>query len=263
MNKIIISLLSILGFQAQAADFPEYEKHQYNNKLINENQALPYRMLLPENFDKNKVYPLVLFLHGAGERGSDNIAQLTHGASLFLAPQFREQYQVITVFPQAAAEDYWVNVDVRRDVSPIEFHFKSDAVQTMSMQLLNGLIDDLASRSYIDQNKMVVMGLSMGGMGTYEILANMPGAFQAAVAICGGGHPDLAKKMDINTPVWAFHGEDDDVVPLAASMTMVEAINAQGGKAELKVYPDTTHNSWDKTFAEPELFPWLFSHFDH
>ena len=108
-------------------------------------------------------------------------------------------------------------------------------------------------------NHAVLLGLSMGGMGTYDIIASMPGDFQSAVAICGGAHPALAEQMDLSKPVWAFHGDEDLVVPLSASQQIVDAINAAGGKAKLTVYSGVAHNSWDDTFAEPELLPWLFA----
>jgi predicted peptidase len=259
MNKFLISLLSIFGLHAHASDYSEYERHTYENTRIDASASLPYRVLLPDNFDENTAYPLVLFLHGAGERGNDNVAQLTHGASMFLSPEFKENYPAVVVFPQAALNDYWVNVDVNRESSPIEFHFKSGAEKTVSMKLLSALVDELRAKPYVDKTNVLVMGLSMGGMGTYDIIASKPGVFKAAVAICGGGHPDLAMTIT-STPVWAFHGEDDEVVPLSASKTMVDAINAEGGSAKLTIYPNTGHNSWDDAFAEPELFPWLFSH---
>ncbi|MFC4701572.1 prolyl oligopeptidase family serine peptidase [Glaciecola siphonariae] len=260
MKTLLVTLLLLLGLKAHATDFSQYEKHQYANADIVQNQSLPYRMLMPDNFDAKKKYPLILMLHGAGERGDDNIAQLTHGAEMFLTEQFRSTYPAIIVFPQAAKDDYWVNVDVKRDTRPIEFTFKVDAAKTPSMQLLLGLVEELSNTPYIDSDKMAVMGLSMGAMGTYDIISTLPGTFKAAVPICGGGHPDLVNTMDLSAPVWAFHGELDDVVAVAESKKMVNAINAAGGNAKLTIYPDVKHNSWDNAFAEANLLPWVFSH---
>ncbi|WP_395341086.1 prolyl oligopeptidase family serine peptidase [Ningiella sp. W23] len=261
MKTLLISILALLSFQVSADDYPEYEKHVYTDKKYSSKASLPYRMLLPANFDSSKSYPLILFLHGAGERGNDNEAQLTHGAALFLNPSFRNRIPAVVVFPQAAQDDYWVNVDVDRSLSGNTFYFKADAPKTQSMSLLLDLIDELGNRAFIDQHNMLVMGLSMGGMGTYDLLATRPNTFKAAVAICGGAHPQLGAEI-APTPVWAFHGDQDKVVPLSASQVIVDAINTKGGNAKLTVYEGVEHNSWDNAFAEPELLTWMFSHVD-
>ncbi|WP_197414346.1 prolyl oligopeptidase family serine peptidase [Lacimicrobium alkaliphilum] len=224
-------------------------------------ETLPYRILYPLNFDPEQSYPLVLFLHGAGERGDDNLAQLTHGAELFAREAIQREYPAIVVFPQAAEEDYWANVDVNSESSPYKLRFADkDAQPTQAMQLLLGLMDELSSEPFVDQQRIYVGGLSMGGMGTYEILARRPKMFAAAIAICGGGNLKNAGHYRQGLPLWAFHGEDDEVVDADLSEQMVAAINQHGGNARLTLYKDTGHNSWDKAFSEPDLFPWLFSH---
>nr|WP_136252838.1 dienelactone hydrolase family protein [Ningiella ruwaisensis] len=265
MKKVFLSLLSLFGLaaNAQPVDYPEYEKHQFTDTRFNTKASLPYRILYPANFDASKKYPVVLFLHGAGERGSDNVAQLTHGAELFLSESFRQSYPAIVVFPQAAEDDYWVNVEVERAPNNNVFHFKPlNAPKTQSMALLQGLVLDLKERDYIDADNMLVMGLSMGGMGTLDIIASMPSSFRAAVAICGGAHETLAPIIAKSTPVWAFHGSDDEVVPLSASEEIINAIIAHEGDAKLKIYDGVGHDSWNNAFEEPELISWLFSYTD-
>jgi predicted peptidase len=224
-------------------------------------ETLPYRILYPLNFDAEQTYPLVLFLHGAGERGDDNLAQLTHGAELFARQAIQREYPAIVVFPQAAEEDYWARVEVRQDSRPYQLRFADKEDQpTQAMQLLLALMDELSAKPFVDRQRIYVGGLSMGAMGTYEILARRPHMFAAAIAICGGGNPENAGHYRQGLPLWAFHGEDDEVVDVGLSEQMVAAINEQGGSARLTLYKDTGHNSWDRAFTEPDLLPWLFSH---
>jgi predicted peptidase len=240
-----------------SSNHAQYQKHTFNHSVNSASAQLPYRILYPDNFSPQQRYPVIFFLHGAGERGSDNEVQLTHGADLFLQPDFRKNQQVIVIFPQAASEDYWANVDVDRAPDPNIYSFKVDAPVTQSMSLLLGLIDDVTQRPYVNSDHMMVMGLSMGGMGTFEVLAQRPGRFTAAIPICGGAHPDLVSKMDTSTPLWVFHGEQDNVVPFSASEIMVEAYQNAGGKVKFTAYPEAAHDSWNNAFAEANLLDWL------
>lgn len=227
--------------------------------FISRTDTLPYRILFPENFDPEKSYPLLLVLHGAGERGNDNVAQLTHGSRLFLKDKVRQEFPAIVVFPQCPKESYWSNVAVDRSSQPMQLAFKTDGEPTLAMKLLQGLLKELISRDYVDQRQLYVGGLSMGGMGTLELLRREKGQFAAAFAVCGGDHPDNAK-MYKNTPLWLFHGSQDDVVAAAYSETLAHKLEEIGAKnIRLTLYPEVKHNSWEKAFAEPQLLPWLFS----
>lgn len=237
---------------AQGKDF--FQKEQF----IKNNDTLKYRILYPRDFSEEKEYPLVLFLHGAGERGNDNQAQLTHGSDLFLKNQ--EAFPAIVVFPQAPKEDYWANVDVKRDTIPFQFNFKNTEPSTTSLQLVMELMEEMTARNYVNTNQVYVGGLSMGGMGTYEILYKKPDLFAAAFAICGGADPEIAKEYPQGFNIWIFHGQKDDVVLPKYSEAMARAINHYGGNAKVSLYPDDNHNSWDSALAEPNLLPWLFSH---
>lgn len=249
---LILTLM--MSFTAQANAYKAFV-------FSHQGETLPYRLLYPRNFDPEQSYPLVLFLHGAGERGDDNLVQLTHGAELFAGEAIRREYPAIVVFPQAAEEDYWARVEVEQDSRPYALRFADKETQpTQAMQLLLGLMDELSAKSFVDQQRIYVGGLSMGGMGTYEILARRPQMFAAAIAICGGGNLENAKHYRQGLPLWAFHGAEDDVVDADLSEQMVAAINQHGGNARLTLYKDTGHNSWDRAFAEPNLLPWLFSH---
>jgi len=122
------------------------------------------------------------------------------------------------------------------------------------------LMDELADKSFVNTDKIYVGGLSMGAMGTYEILYKRPNMFAASFAICGGANPEIAKEYPHGFDIWIFHGKKDDIVLPKYSEAMARAINHYGGNAKLSLYPDDNHNSWDSAFAEPNLLPWLFSH---
>lgn len=235
------------------AQFKEYEKKQF----IQGADTLNYRILYPVDFSEEKEYPVVLFLHGAGERGDNNESHLTHGGQLFL--ENREEFPAIVIFPQAPQEDYWAKVEVNRDSIPYVFNFQNEEEPTRALHLAMALLTSVTSEKYVDRDRIYVGGLSMGGMGTYEILSRMPGSFAAAFAICGGADPAIVSKYPEGFNIWIFHGEQDDIVPPAFSKTMAREINSAGGNAKLSLYPDDNHNSWDSAFAEPYLLPWLFN----
>jgi predicted peptidase len=247
-------LISIPAIEAQ--ELKEFEKEHF----IQGNDTLNYRILYPLDFSEEKQYPVILVLHGAGERGSDNEAQLVHGADLFLKQENRKEFPAIVIFPQAPKEDYWAKVEVNREVIPYDFNFRNEEEPTKALHLVMALLNSVTSKEYTDKNRIYVGGLSMGGMGTYEILSRMPETFAAAFAICGGADPAIVEKYPKGFNIWIFHGEQDNVVPPEFSKTMARVINSRGGNAKLSLYPEDNHNSWDSAFSEPYLLPWLFSH---
>lgn len=248
-------MLFLLPLMAYAQDLEEFKAGTF----IQEQDTLPYRILYPQDFNADGSYPMVLFLHGAGERGDNNRSQLTHGAELFLRDSIRREFPAIVVFPQAGQEDYWANIQADRTSRPYDFEFLFEEGPTPSMELVMGLVDSLRQEKFVDPSRIYVGGLSMGGMGTFELLGRKPEVFAAAFAICGGGDPVVASKLPPGFPIWIFHGEKDDIVPPEHSKRMARLINSEGGNAKLSLYPEDNHNSWDSAFSEPCLLPWLFS----
>lgn len=221
--------------------------------------TLNYRMLLPKDFSENKMYPVVLFLHGAGERGDDNKKQLANGSDLFLNETTRDSFPAIVLFPQCPENDYWAKLEADRSTTPITFNYKYKETPTKAMALVMDLMDDMLEKPFVKSNQIYVMGLSMGGMGTFEILYRKPEMFAAAIPICGGGNPESVVSYAKSIPLWAFHGAKDDVVDPNLSLEMVSAILKNGGFPKFTLYDFANHNSWDPAFAEPELLTWLFS----
>ncbi len=255
MKHIILTLTFLISGVTLAQ-----EKNNFSYELyINKADTLQYRMLLPKDFSKEKQYPVVLFLHGAGERGSNNETQLVHGSKLFLNETNREKFPAIVIFPQCPKEDYWANANVDRSSYPLKISFPIDVKPTKSLDLVMHLMEDMVLKPYVKADQVYVGGLSMGGMGTFEMLYRKPNMFAAAIAICGGGNPDTAKTYAKNTQLWVFHGAHDNVVDPQLSINMVSAYLKAGGKPNFTLYADDNHNSWDSTFAEPELLSWLFS----
>ncbi|MFB6318820.1 prolyl oligopeptidase family serine peptidase [Saccharicrinis sp. FJH54] len=261
--KSILTLI-ILGLTPSVSvSALEPENTFQERQFIKNGDTLLYRILYPRQFDKHQQYPLVFFLHGAGERGNDNQSQLVHGSKLFLDSANREKYPAIVVFPQCPKDSYWSNVIKKREENgkrTFNFTDPDTTNPTLSMQLAIDLLSALKAEKFVDPSRIYVGGLSMGGMGTFEIVARNPNTFAAAFPICGGGYPGAASNYAKNTAFWIFHGKKDDIVPYEKSQKMFDAIRKNGGDAKFTLYPNANHNSWDSAFAEPELLNWIFSH---
>jgi predicted peptidase len=141
-----------------------------------------------------------------------------------------------------------------------QFHFQEGGEPTNAMSALVALVDQMLDKPYINKKQVYVGGLSMGGMGTFEILRRKPKVFAAAFSICGGDNTNNASIYAKKVPMWIFHGGKDNVVPVDHSDVMVAALKEAGAEPKYTIYPNDGHNSWDDAFAEPELIPWLFSH---
>lgn len=252
MNKIsFFTGLFLIGAQflfGQKYNYASYKKGSAEIK---------YRILYPEHFDKNKKYPMVFFLHGSGERGTNNEKQLVHGSSLFL--NNIDSFPAIVVFPQCPPEQYWAKLIRTETTDGLEFSFLFGEEPTEIMNTALSLMDSLYELEYINKNKIYVGGLSMGGMGTFEILWRRPEIITAAFVICGGGDPEFAEHYNKNLSIWVFHGAKDDVVLPEYSKLLVNAMKDKVEEVKFSLYPNANHNSWDSAFAEKDLFPWLFS----
>lgn len=246
-----VLLLNSFGTSAQHEDL--YLKEQF----VSGTDTLNYRVLMPKNIEFSNQFPVVLFLHGAGERGGDNSKQLSHGSELFY--KMRDSFPAIVIFPQCPQDEYWANAAIDRSTKPITLNFPMNSTPTKAMNLTMELLDDLLDKPYVDKNQIYVGGLSMGGMGTFEILSRKPEIFAAAFAICGAGNPEATEVYAKTIPMWIFHGANDDVVDPQQSVSMVSGILKYGGKPNFSLFAKDNHNSWDSAFAEPELIPWLFS----
>ncbi len=197
--------------------------------------TLKYLVYLPADYDKQEKWPLILFLHGAGERGDDLNLVKRHGPPKLI--EAGKQFPFIIVSPQCPKDHWWNN-----ELAP-----------------LTALLDDVVGKYKVDPDRVYLTGLSMGGFGTWALAAYTPNRFAALVPICGGAEPLVARAIK-HVPVWAFHGGKDPVVPVKRSEDMVEALKRNHGDAKLTIYPDAGHDSWTATYDNPEVFEWLLAH---
>lgn len=193
---------------------------------------LTYLLYLPRDYEERESWPLMLFLHGAGERGDDLDLVKVHGPPKLIAAG--KEFPCLVVSPQCPEDRRW---------EPIE---------------LNALLDDVCSLYDVDEDRIYVTGLSMGGFGTWRLAAFAPHRFAAIAPICGGGETFWAKQF-AHVPVWAVHGALDEGVPVERSLEMIDALIKHGGKPKLTIYPDAEHDSWTETYDNPEFYRWLFS----
>jgi len=215
-------------------------------------RTLNYRLMKPSDYDAKKKYPLLLFFHGAGERGDDNLAQLVHGMNDFAKDENREKYPCFVVATQCPEGKRWVEVDWTLDAHDF------DDKPSVTMQLVIELLEKLPQEYSIDLSRLYVTGLSMGGFATWDMISRFPGKFAAAAPVCGGADLKLAPKM-VKVPIWTFHGDKDTVVKLHRSTDMVEAIQKAGGKVLYTEYAGVGHDSWVRAYSDPKLLEWMFA----
>jgi predicted peptidase len=241
-----ISALLCLAIHAFSQNEPPpFKKFTY----IEKNDTLPYGLLKPLKPVPDEKYPLVIFLHGAGERGNDNEKHLKHIQILFTTNIFNK-FPCYVIAPQCPKKQMWSEFMAGKPFN---------ATPTRPMQLFLQVLDKVIKENAIDPSRIYVTGVSMGGFGTWDLLYRFPGRFAAAVPICGGADEKIAPQIK-HIPVWVFHGASDNTVPPARSRTMVEALRRAGGNPGYTEYPDVEHNCWVHVYKEPYLLPWLWKH---
>ncbi|MCY3019333.1 MAG: prolyl oligopeptidase family serine peptidase [Planctomycetota bacterium] len=207
-------------------------------KEIKKTVRLNYLLYLPPGHQDAKAkWPLMLFLHGAGERGSDLEKVKVHGPPKLIAKEGKT-FPFVIVSPQCPEDGWW----------PGE----------LQLDALDGLLDDVVSRYRIDKDRIYVTGLSMGGFGTWQLAFRYPGRFAALAPICGRGDPKKVDRIK-HVPVWVFHGAKDKTVPLKDSQEMVDALKKAGADPKFTVYPDADHDSWTATYNDPAFYEWLLA----
>jgi len=222
----------------------------------NGSYTMPYRVYIPEDYDDSKSYPLLLFLHGAGERGSDNKAQLYRDVFQSWLPDTSTPLaQAIVVFPQCPTNEQWV------DTPWAEGSYSVDEVrESKQAEAALDILYEVVDAYNVDENRIYVSGISMGGFGTWDLLMRHGEIFAAAIPICGGADPSQAELLT-DIPIWTFHGSADSVVPVSGTREIYESIIEAGGeKIEYTEYEGMDHNVWTAAAAEPGIQEWLLSH---
>jgi predicted peptidase len=193
-----------------------------------------YLLFLPDGYDPAGAYPLLLFLHGAGERGADLDAVALHGPPRVVRER-PEEFPFIVVSPQVAEDRIW------------------------SIAYLDALLEHVVAHHAVDKERIYVTGLSMGGYGTWHLAFEFPHRFAAIAPISGGGTITGACTI-AHLPVWAFHGAQDEIVPPSRSEELVDRLRGCDGHVRFTLYPDAGHDAWTRTYDDPELYRWLLQH---
>jgi predicted peptidase len=198
-----------------------------------ENVGINYLLYFPKDYLEDKSFPLILFLHGAGERGDDLKLVTKQGIPKLI--EEGKDFPFVVVSPQCPTDKKW------------------------NTKALIALIDEIILKYKIDEDRIYVTGLSMGGNGTWRLSAEIADRLAAVIPICGWSDPFDICSLG-NLPVWAFHGAKDLIVPVTSSQVLVDRINYCKGNAKITIYPDAGHDSWTETYNNPEIYEWLLSH---
>lgn len=229
----------------------EFLKRSYSHSGID----MPYRIFFPVK--KNDKYPLLLFMHGAGERGTDNERQLIHGKKWL--EQNNARFPAVVVLPQCPTDDYWSSVDRNTNADGERKFIFNDKPPTAALNTVMHLLDSLLGLPYIDKERLYVTGLSMGGMATWELMWRRPGMIAAAAPICGGVYLPKAPEVAKTSCIRIYHGDKDAVVSPEFSRSIYESLKSMNANVSYTEYKGVEHNSWLNVFQEKDFFEWMFS----
>jgi predicted peptidase len=249
MKWMILILALALPALAQFTVEEALKPHIYTNAV---GEAFPYRLSAPQFPEPGKKYPLVLFLHGSGECGTDNQRQITVGLPALMAALLKRPEPVMVLAPQCQSGNW----RVKRLAMKPEYAASKEPAASLDVAL--ELCRYLVAERQADPDRIYITGLSLGGFGTWDAVQRHPELFAAAVPICGGG--DIRRVQEIKRlPLWVFHGDSDKNVPVDCSRRMVELLKQIGSrKVRYTEYKGADHNVWDQTYANPEVTEWLF-----
>ena len=245
-------LFKALYSETSDTDLKHYRAHKWKDS---ESKSLLYRTASPEKMEKGKTYPILVFFHGAGGRGSDNKGQLLDAGGLqaFEKAGLRTTLSSHFFAGQVPKGERWV--DVHWSLLGHKMPRISDSMR-MAFEAVDAYIDN--PENQVDSKRIYVMGLSMGGYGTWDAIQRKPDFFAAAVPICGGGDSSLAHKLT-KLPIWAWHGELDKVIKPSRSSDMIDAISKSGGSPKYSEIKGCGHNSWVDCWKSQEMWTWLYS----
>lgn len=246
---ILIFLFCAVKVNQVSAQQSVFSYEKYTN---GKGDTLNYRRLYPD-YDTLRKYPLVIFLHGSGERGNDNESQLKWGVMNFATDQNMIKYPAIIIAPQCPEKMGWANFSAKKNSREMLLQ----PAPSKSMELLIALIKEIVKKLPVDTNRIYITGLSMGGFGTYDAIERYPELFAAAVPVCGGG--DVTRASSIaHIPIWIFAGAEDAAVDPLYSLDMVEALSKAGAHPGFTQYPEVGHFSWLGAYSDPLMMEWLF-----
>nr|WP_317412987.1 discoidin domain-containing protein [uncultured Solibaculum sp.] len=229
-----------------------FQKRVYSNDQYEHD--MPYRLYVPQNYDSTKSYPVVLFLHGAGERGTDNesILKANQGATVWAEPENQQNNECFVIAPQCPVNEQWVDTDWGKGAYDMDSVPISD-----EMEMVLDIVAQVKSQYNIDSTRMYSTGISMGGYGTWYLNTMFPDMFAAMVPICGAGDPSKAENLG-DKPIWVFHGDSDPTVPVSGSRDMVGALESLNANVTYTEYPGVGHDCWVQAYQTQEMIDWMF-----
>ena len=242
----------IPGLMAHAAVPAGFEERAVSVPERGEQVEFRYRVLKPSVIETGRLYPVVLFLHGAGERGTDNESQLKYLPGWLAEEENRRRYPCFVVAPQCRTDHRWVEADWSDTRS-----LPHKREPTVDLAAAVAALDSVMQAEPVDHDRVYLSGLSMGGYGTWDLAARMPDRFAALIPICGGGDEATARAL-AGVPIWCFHGDADKAVPVQRSRTMVEAVRAAGGSVTYTELAGVGHDTWTPAYRDPATLDWLF-----
>lgn len=256
MKTVAILFISFCSVFQVLASYDGFSRHQEYSKceyVDSDENVIPYRMLVPDSLKDGCKYPLVLFLHGAGERGDDNEKQLLHGASIFSNPVNTARYPAFVIFPQCKERSWTGTVDER-----VFMPGASVPPESREEEMVMKLLEDVIDNNPVDTDRIYIVGISMGGIAAYDLVCRYPDIFAAAVPICGAVNPERLPAAK-NVKFMIFHGEMDEEIPVICGREAYKALNSVGAEVDYIEFSGVGHDCWTSTFNCPSLLPWLFS----
>jgi predicted peptidase len=256
MKKIGVKLVVLYSLYVCClgtnSTFAQSSRFDYNKYINDQGDTLNYRLLYPD-YNRLRKYPLVIFLHGSGERGKDNESQLKWGVMNFATDQMMIMHPAIVIAPQCPKNQDWANFKINERSNELQLRDSPSKPMGLVIQLIHQLIKDYQ----VDTNRIYITGLSMGGFGTFDAIERYPHLFAAAVPVCGGG--DASKAILIkHLPIWIFHGSEDAAVNSLFSFNMVEALTKVGAHPGFTQYPEVGHFSWLAAYSDQLMIEWMF-----
>ncbi len=248
MSYLLPMLLVTMGQVTLDEAVEKYE----TPTIQRDGRTVTYRLLKPAKIEAGKKYPVVLSLHGAGERGDDNQKQLLYFPLQMADAKHQAEFPCFLIAPQCPKNQLWSNAKWSSKISEPQ----GESTQPMqdAIAILKQVLEDYPA----DPNRVYLTGLSMGGYGSWDLATRHPEWFAAVVPICGGGDERLAKQL-VDVPVWAVHGDADSAVPVERSQNMIAAIRKAGGSPKYTELPGVGHNSWTPAYRDLGVIQWMFA----
>ena len=252
VRALLLGAIILMPSHLSAAE-PVLADYDTRTVTLPETGEFRYRLLRPTTLEPGVTYPVVLFLHGAGERGDDNARQLKYLPAWMAEPGNRRRHPCFLIAPQCRTDHSWSAIDWQtKRALPLADTPTADLAAALAA------LDAVLAEEPADPARVYLTGLSMGGYGSWDLAARHPARFAAVLPICGGGDATTAPRLT-SVPIWNFHGTADPVVPVERSRAMIEALTAAGGTPISSELEDVGHDSWTPAYGNAAVLDWLFA----